>query len=83
MSQRNETSDLETIVFRVVDRKAFDEMMQHHTDQTPIYGLIPIIFASGDRVTVPGEIVEEVANMPTYIELDELSQRADQYLDSL
>lgn len=50
--------DLETIVFRVADRKAFGEMMQHHMDGTPICGLVPIIMASGDCVTVPGEIVE-------------------------
>lgn len=75
--------DLETIVFRVVDRTAFGEMIQHHLDGTPICGLIPVMLASGDRVTVPGKIVEEVASMPTYIELDELSRRAGEYLESL
>lgn len=38
-------SDLETIVFRVVDRDAFGEMMKRHMSATPICGLIPIMFA--------------------------------------
>jgi hypothetical protein len=80
-------SDLETIVFRVVDRDAFGEMMKHHMNATPICGLIPIMFASGDRVTIPGEIVEEVSQIDpddsSSDELFDVVRKADEYLESL
>lgn len=76
--------DLETIVFRIVDRKAFGEMMQHHMDQTPICGLIPIIVASGDCVTVPGEIASELTEIDPDRNVDmwDICKKACDYLEA-
>lgn len=74
----------ETIVFEVIDRSLMSPVFAAHTSRVPVYGMIPVSFATGDQLRVPGEIVERLAamdwNAVDNVELRALIELAEAHL---
>lgn len=58
-----DTARLETIVVAIVGRSAMGPLFDAMRTRQPILGMQVNIMALGDQVTVPGEIMEELAAM--------------------
>ena len=52
-----------TVVFEITDRTAMKAFYDAHKDGLSVCGMQPIIMAWGDQMTVPGEIVDILANL--------------------